>query len=328
MDAEYFREKYPDLPPDAVVDRRIKLARYHAALAGAVTAGAYTGAVAATIGTAGGASAVALPAAAATLAADLLYLSWVQLQLAYDLSILYGEQIDTEDPEDIHDLLRLAFGIKAGEAFQGALVRLSPEAVRVGVKATATGARLTWLKALPVVGKYLLQRNIIKAAIPAVGIPLNAGLNYFFTGAIGKNARVLFRDKAASREAADRMAREAPANPMLLLKVLWLVVQADARTAPQEATLLKELTARIRETAEGPEILDEFKALVEIDPESVWYDVREADEMDKRILFDAACATAAIDHEIHKQEIEILEQLAECCGTEFDVRALKKTAKP
>mgnify|MGYP006961788251 CR=1 FL=1 len=49
VNAAYFLEKYPGLPPDAIVDRRIDLAQKYAALEGGSTAAAYTAAVAATI---------------------------------------------------------------------------------------------------------------------------------------------------------------------------------------------------------------------------------------------------------------------------------------
>src|SRR6478672_6243082 len=61
--ADYFNGKYPNLPADAVVQARIQLAARYAGIEGGVSAGAYTGAVAATIGTGGGASPLTLPAA-------------------------------------------------------------------------------------------------------------------------------------------------------------------------------------------------------------------------------------------------------------------------
>lgn len=47
VDADYFKEKYPNLPPDAVVDARIKMAANYAAIEGALSSAAYTSAVAA-----------------------------------------------------------------------------------------------------------------------------------------------------------------------------------------------------------------------------------------------------------------------------------------
>jgi hypothetical protein len=132
VNAAYFQEKYPGLPADAIVDRRIDLAQKYAV--------------------------------------DLSYTSLLQLRLAYDINVIYGKPLDYDDPEDLYDLLVLAFGIKAGEAFSQSLQKLSPEAVRILIKKTITDSSLKQLKALPVVGKFLLQRNLIKMAIPVVGI--------------------------------------------------------------------------------------------------------------------------------------------------------------
>ena len=114
VNADYFREKYPHLPADAVIDRRIALARRYASVEGALSAGVYSLAVAATIGTQGGASPVTIPAAALSFVADLFYTTRLQLHLAYDISVLYGKPVDLEDPEDLYDLVRVAFGVKVG----------------------------------------------------------------------------------------------------------------------------------------------------------------------------------------------------------------------
>ena len=67
---EFFANKYPGLPPDAVVDRQVALAQRYAAIEGGLTASAYTVAVASTIGTAGGASPLMAPAALAAFSVD------------------------------------------------------------------------------------------------------------------------------------------------------------------------------------------------------------------------------------------------------------------
>jgi hypothetical protein len=144
-----------------------------------MSASAYSLAVVATLGSKGGASPITVPAAILSFTADLLFVSRLQLRLAYDLSVLYGHPVDLDDPEGLVALIKVAFGVKAGEELQNAAAKLVPEAVRQGVKQVAKGPALHALKALPVVGKLLLQRNIIKMAIPGVAIPLSTGLNYF-----------------------------------------------------------------------------------------------------------------------------------------------------
>ena len=90
VNGDYFREKYPHLPPDAIVDKRIALAASYAAIEGGLSSTAYTGLVAATIGSGGAASPLALPAGGASFVVDLSYVSYLQLRMAYDISVFSG----------------------------------------------------------------------------------------------------------------------------------------------------------------------------------------------------------------------------------------------
>src|SRR5580658_439456 len=94
VNAQYFKEKYPGLPPDVVVARQVALAKQYAAIEGGLSGAAYSGAVAATIGSGGGGSPVMLPAAALSFVADLLFTTQRQFRLAYDMAVLYGVPLD------------------------------------------------------------------------------------------------------------------------------------------------------------------------------------------------------------------------------------------
>lgn len=115
VNADYFRGKYPNLPPDAIVQARIKLAAKYAGIEGSLTAAAYSTAVIATLGSAGGASPVTGPAGLTAFGVDLVYASQLQLRLAYDIAVLYGVPLDLDDPEDLWKLIRIAFAIQVGE---------------------------------------------------------------------------------------------------------------------------------------------------------------------------------------------------------------------
>jgi hypothetical protein len=115
VDAEYFQRKYPGLTTDATVQARIDLAVRYASIEGGVSAGVYTGLVAATLGSGGGASPLTLPGAGASFVLDLLFVSQLQLKLAYDVAVLYGVPLDLDDPEDLWKLIRIAFVLKGSE---------------------------------------------------------------------------------------------------------------------------------------------------------------------------------------------------------------------
>src|SRR3546814_20294470 len=62
VDWQYFQTKYQGIPPDAIVDQRIQMAARYASIEGGLSASAYTGAIAATLGSLGGASPATVPA--------------------------------------------------------------------------------------------------------------------------------------------------------------------------------------------------------------------------------------------------------------------------
>jgi hypothetical protein len=326
VNADYFNKKYPHLPADAVAERRIALAQRYSAIEGGVSAATYSAAVAATVGSAGGASPLTIPAALVAFGADMLYTTRLQLQLAYDLSVLYRAPIDMEDPEDLYDLFKVAFGVKAGEAFRSGVAKLAPEAARVSVKAVLKGASLQWAKALPVVGKYLLQRNIIKFAIPVVAIPISAGFNHYSTGAIGRMARQVYRDKAAAHESAGRLGAALDAEALLLLKLVFVAANVDGKVQAEEAWLLHALTKVVALNDEDG-VLEEFHELVNIDRAQVIDEVATRPTETQKLLYEAAAVTVAADHVLNRAEIAFLRDLAQRCALPFDEAHLQRLAK-
>lgn len=324
--AEYFQKEYPGLPPDVIVNQRIELAKKYAAISGGTTGAAYTGAVAATIGTAGGASPVAIPAAITTLVVDLGYTSLLQLRLAYDISVLYGHPLDYEDPQDLTDLLDLAFGVEAGETFNKGLQRFAPEFYRVFIKKTLTGSSLDALKALPVVGQYLLQRNIIKAGIPVIGIGLGVGLNYYMTDKIGKRARTKFRRRAAIEEAVRDFPLDAVQNMRLLLDLIWLAIFADKEATRPEAWFLQGFITRIQETGSIPD-LENYSKQVNFDQEKILNQLSICSMDERQTLFNAVCMAVVVDGKSNDSELAFVREVAHRADIPLDEKALQELVK-
>jgi len=307
---QYFQEKYQGVPADAIVDQRIKMATRYAALSGGLTASAYTGALAATIGTAGGASGITIPAALVTLTADLAFLTQLQLRLAYDISVLYRLRIDVNDPDDLWKLIRVAFTIKGGEVMGEGLLKVVPAALRIVIKRFYSGPVLAAARGLPYVGKYLLQRTVIKVAIPLVGIPLAVGINFYTTLIAGRHARGVFRNEARVIEIAERLCEQSK-HPQLLMWVAWLVVTADEEISDDEAVLMRNLLRLVRDQRD---VVDEHLAqLIDVDPAEVWRRV-DAESGDLSDVVNAASRVATVDGAANAQEEAILLVLSERCA--------------
>jgi hypothetical protein len=322
--AEYFKQKYPGLPPDAIVDRQISLTRKYTAIGGGTMGAAYAGAIAATIGTHGAASPYTIPAAMTTLAADTCQISFFQLRLAHDISVLYGHPLDYEDPEDLIDLLSLAFGIKAGELFSSSLQKFAPEGVRVFCKKTATGANLRWLQALPVVGRHLLQRNIIKSAIPVVGIGLGIGINYHNSGKVGRRAKALYRPRAAIDQVVRDFPFERVKDMSLLLGLIWLTVSSDKATTREETWLLREFVAQIQK--KSGQHFEAFEKRVIFDKEEILTRLSKLRSKERKAQYKAVCIAGVVDGIPVAQELGFLREVAHRAKVRYDEKALRELA--
>lgn len=309
VDWQYFQGKYKGVPADAIVDQRIKMASRYAAIEGGISASAYTATIAATIGSLGGASPATVPAAIATVMVDIVYITQLQLRLAYDIAVLYRVPLDLSDPDDLWKLIRVAFTIKSGELAREGAAKAVPAVMRPLIKRFYSKGVLEAAKGLPVVGRYLLQRNVIKIGIPLVGVPLTVVLNRYTTLVAGRHARAVFRNEARVLELAENLA-SATQHPQLMLWVAWLVINIDDKISDDEALVFRHLVALV---ASRHGVIDEELAqVVEIDVEAVWRRVAPV-EGDLSDVVDAATRIALVDGDLNKKERVVLRELEERC---------------
>lgn len=323
VDADYFREKYPNLPADAVVQERIEMAARYAGIEGGLTSAAYTGAIATTIGSGGGASPFTLPAAGTAFVVDLAYLSQAQLKLAYDISVLYRVPLDLEDPDDLWKLIRIAFSVKVAEGAGLVAVKGIPAVVRPLVKKYYARGFLAAAKTLPVIGRYLLQRNVMKFAVPVVSVPATIGVNFWTTKTTGQQAQRLMRTEARLIEAASRIVEENT-NLTELMWAMWLTMNSGGRTTEDQRTLLHHVTihARNRGVSEGD--LADFRNVTEIDEERIWGLLASVEDIVP--IYNAAVLAASVRGKTTESSIQVLEQMARTGSIDFDKERIKASA--
>jgi transcriptional regulator with XRE-family HTH domain len=309
VDWRYFQERYAGVPADAIVDQRVKMAARYAALEGGLSAGAYTAAIAATIGSLGGASPATVPAAVATMMVDVAFITRLQLRLAYDVAVLYRVPLDPSDPDDMWKLIRVAFTIKSGQMAKEGVVKAVPAIVRPLIKRYYSRGVLAAAKGLPFVGKFLLQRNVIKVGIPVVGVPVAVVMNRYTTLLAGRHAQAVFRNEARVIELAEGMSTRSQ-HPQLMLWVAWLVIMADRKIADDEALLIRHL---VRLARDQHQVVDRQLAhLVDIDPAEVWRRL-DAEPGDLSDILEAASRVATVDGAVNELERAVISELRDRC---------------
>jgi tellurite resistance protein len=316
VDWKYFQDRYEGVPVDAIVDQRIKIASRYAAIEGGLSASAYTAAIVATLGTAGGASPVTVPAALATVMVDVAFTTQLQLRLAYDIAVLYRVPLDMSDPDDLWKPIRVAFTIKSGEAVREGVIKAVPALMRPVIKRYYSGPVLAAAKGLPFVGKFLLQRNAIKIGIPLVGGPLAVVVNRYTTLVAGRHARAIFRNEARVIEIAEDLSEQSR-HPQLMLWVAWLIITADGKTSDEEAMLIRHLVRLVRDQHQ---VVDEqLGRLVEIDSAEVWRRI-SAESGDLTDILAGARQVAAVDGPINSRESALIAELQDRCDQTGVVR--------
>lgn len=315
VDAEFFRNKYPDLPFDAIVDMRIQMAARYASIEGALSSFAYTGAVSATIGSLGGASPITLGASVVSFLTDMVYTTQLQLKTTYDISVLYGVPLNIDDPDDMWKLVKIALGIKAGEASTIAITKSAPEIVRKLLKTYYSRSVLAAARGLPAVGKYLLQRNVIKFAIPIVGVPATTAANYWTTKFSGIHAKKLLRHEVKIAEAANKIA----ADTTDLGAILWLVMlimKSDAALNEDESLFYHYVSKAVRNTGNFKEELNEIQSSLAMDDAKAWSKIADSKEPGET-LYQAGLVAAAVDGKVTVEKLETLKELAVLLNVTF-----------
>lgn len=318
--ADYFKSKYRGLPSDAIADRRISLAKKYSAIEGGLSSSAYSAAVVATMGTKGGSSAITIPAAITSLIVDVCCISYLQLRLAYDLSIIYRADLDLEDPEDMKDFLIIAFGVKVGETFSLAIQKTAPETTRYFLKKYV---KANWIYALKKVGVNISKTNFMKMSIPVASVGIAIGLNYLMTGHVGDRAKKVFRQKAAIKEAAQDPVLCNIDFADIILQVCWMVLRSDNKIEDAESLYLKELIDYIGDSEDQSLIIDKFSKRINCDDKTIFKDVELMTSQDKNIIYRMACIASIVDRQLSKKEEAMLKQLAAVCGCDYNKNDVK-----
>ncbi len=323
---EGFHRQYPGLTDDQIVEERIARAKRYAAVKAVVSSTVYSAAVGAAIGSFGSGMLIGVPIAVTAFLADTLVATRLKVGLAHEIGVVYGHQFNFKDSEDVYDLLRIAFGKKAGAVARDETAGEMPSAKESGWLAFAKGTAKAWAKALPKVGKFLLRRQALKFMVPVISVPVNAGLSYRATGAAAERAQVIFRNKASIRAWVTRLVDRIK-DKELLLDVIWLVVVSHEGATPEEAWLVTSVSDAVRAAPGGKEVVEAFEAAGRIDSSEVVAALRKADPDERAALYQAACFAATVDADLAPSERPVLLHLAEVTGQRYDRTQLERMAR-
>ncbi len=190
--AEYFQKKYRTSDEKTIAKKLIGVSAKNASILGAIVGAAVSVDEIVALSTAGEGG-VGLPAniaiALAAVAAEAILLVRIQMHLVVNIGKIYGAPLDPDDPEDILTILAFALGGSVAEAAGREGMKLGARFAGNTVRKVIQKDVLAALQRVAArAGVKILQRTIVKYAMPAASIGIGLGWNYLSTKAIGKTA--------------------------------------------------------------------------------------------------------------------------------------------
>jgi len=199
---EYFEDKYGTDDPGIIEKKLISVAARNSALLGAVTGATISLdeilAILGAIPTAGMSLPANIAIALTAIAAETFLLVRFQLQLICNLAKLHKVPLDPNDPEDILTIIGFALTGGISDLSSKGLAKWAAKFFgRKKTKDIFSGNRLKLAQDLmKPLGIKVLQKNIVKYAVPIVSIGLGSSLNYLATKSVAKYAKQKFKEKA------------------------------------------------------------------------------------------------------------------------------------
>jgi uncharacterized tellurite resistance protein B-like protein/RNA polymerase subunit RPABC4/transcription elongation factor Spt4 len=320
--AAYFKRKYPGLPPDEVADKRFSVAVRMATIAGGVAGAAATADQIVTISSVGITTGLLI----STLGAEMIYLVKLQMKLVLDLATVYDMELDPEDPEDILMIFGYALGV--------APVNLVGRAIYVPTKALTVQAVRKYiskgtLKAVQDIGRKLgvkiLQRTIIKYAVPAASIAVGSSYNYVTTKSIGRIAKAHLKNRGQVTDELRALISREQTYTLTFPAAAMYIARLDGEVTTEEMDLFKGMLSRMQ--FDETEQVDADR-LMRANEGTILAAIAELEEQEeKRALIEVLVLMAIADGDLQKQEREFLSRVADQLNISIDLDEVETRAE-
>jgi len=319
--ATYFQKKYPGLSPDEIADILTSVTVKYATIAGAIAGGAATVDEIAAIAATG----LTVPLFVGTIGAEMLYLSNIQMRLVLDMSVLYDLQLDTEDPEDILLIFGYALGVAPAEALgkglQAAARAGTPKAIKAVVNKGTLEALVKFGKQI---GLSLLQKNIIKYAVPIVSVAVGSGYNYIATKSVGKIAKIHFKNRGKVTDELRAVISKQNIYDLAIPAAAMFMAQVDGNVSSKEKELYRAMLSRMSFEEHTPA---DFNRLIS-EEYNILDAVAQIEDVELgKALIELLTLMAVYDGILVNEEREFLTNAAERLGVSLDIEQVEKRAK-
>ena len=319
--AAYFQKKYPGLSPDEIADILSSVTARYATIAGAIAGIAASADEIEALGTGG----LTIALFVGTIGAEMLYLSNIQMRLVLDISLLYDLQLDLEDPEDILMIFGYALGVAPTEMLGKGLEGAARAGAAGAIKKVISKETLAALKQFAEkLGIKILQKTIIKYAVPVVSAVVGSSYNYLTTKSVGQIAKVHFKNRGKVTDELRVIISKQNTYDLVIPAAVMFMAQVDGNESSKEKELYRAMLSRMSIEEHIPA---DFNRLIG-DEQSILDAISKVEDVELRKAFIELLTLMAIyDGILADGEREFLTSAAERLGVLLDIEQVEKRAK-
>lgn len=315
LSVDYFKQKYPGYTQDEIADKVISATENYAAVVGGLTGVAASAGLIASIPSGGVTTAIWL----SSIGAEIMCVAMLQLKLVLDLAIVYDIKLDPEDPEDIMTLFSYGLGIKTTTVVGDFSTGAATHATKNAVKSYFSKGKLKSVQSMGrVIGIKILQRDIIKYAVPMVGVVVGSSYNYLSTRSLGRIAKQHFKHRGKSSQELHKLISGVNTYTLVFPAALLYMANIDGNIEAAEHKLYTIVSSQMAFDEYEQSIVDQLAK----DEHKLLESMREIDPEQQSILLRLLMLMAVSDGETTDEEVGYLMRAAECMNQVVDFELL------
>ena len=319
--AQYFQQKYPGLPPDEIADILTSVTVRYAAIAGGIAGVSATANQLTTVASAG----MTTPLFFGTIGSEMIYLSYIQMRLVLDLSVVYDLQLDPDDPEDVLMVFGYALGVAPTELIGAGARKAAGAGTATVIKKYISKDVLKAIQNFArKLGFKILQRTILKYAVPVASAAVGSSYNYTITRSLGKIAKTHLKNRGRVTEELRTLVSRQNTYDLVFPAAVMYTAQVDGEISLEEKALYRAMLSRM---SFDEHTQAEFQKLLSNETHLLEAAFQIENEDGRRSLVDLLVLVAVCDGELASEEHEFLGKVAERLNVPVDLAAVEKRSQ-
>ena len=316
--ATYFQQKYPGLQPDEIAAILTSVTVRYATIAGAIAGAAATANQIAALSSAGMTAALFL----GSIGAEMLYLAQIQMRLVLDLSVVYDLQLDAEDPEDVLMIFGYALGVTPTEMLGKGLQVAAGAATKGAVKKyISKGTLKTITDFARRLGFKILQRTILKYAVPIASAAVGSSYNYATTKSVGRIAKAHLKNRGKVTDELRVLVSRQNTYDLAFPAALMYISQVDGQFSQKEKEFYKAVLSRM---SFDEHTQAEFQKLIATE-DNILEAISSIEDVEVRhSLMESLILMAIYDGELAEKERKFLEGVADRLKISLDMAEVER----